>query len=388
MNRKIRAACALLLVPVVVMLGACREVPDVKPFADATAELKVTVSKGFDEFQLRVNEYAEDGEVSSTLRGALKGRNETLSKRWKSTDTALAAAVNYSDQIAALAAAGKGGKEAVGKLADSVNGLAAVISPLSLPTGAVEVAKVLAAKAIEAKAAQDIGDATAKAAEAINAASEIIAENLADLKRLTGDVGGNYASDIYYRNEWLLQYYDALIKEQRQDARLLTAVVGLNQIPKEVCATRQGRTKIRDEKIKACQPDNAEFKAEQDRLRKDQWDLLKEIDASFVTAKENEIGDLAKRRQGEALKNSSLVQSELARIKPEVDKINGKIADITKRTEASKAVFDKALKAIAAWAKSHQGLANTLKTQEPQFSVREFTALVKEAADAAKQGGK
>jgi len=387
MNRKIRAACALLLVPLAVMLSSCREVPDVKPFADATAELKVTVSKGFDELQLRVEEYAKDDEVSNTLRTALKNRNKQLAQRWTSTDAALAAAVEYSDQIAALAAAGKNGEEAVGKVADSVNSLAAVFSSLSLPAAAVEVGKVLAAKAIEARAAKDIGDATDKAAEAVNAASKIIAENLADLKRLTDDVGGNYATDIYAHNQWLLQYYDALIEEQRLDARLLAAVVELNLIPKRACATLQ-KDKTGAEKINACMPNAAAFQESQRALREDQLKRLTEVDASFINVDVNTMGDLAKRRQSEVLKNSSLVQSELARIKPEVDKINGKIADITKRTEASKAVFEKASKAIAAWAKSHQGLANTLKTQKPQFSVREFAALVKEAADAAKQGGK
>lgn len=386
MNSKIRSCGIVLLIPLVILLSSCREVPDVQPFADTTAELQSTVSKAFDGMQKLIDESVSEDESNNEEQAELKNASNKLVAAWKTTDVALGAAVNYSEQIAAVAAAGKGGKEAIGKVADSVDALAAMVPGLGqVPTAMVNVVKVLGEKAIAVRAAKDIGAATENAAGAVNEASKIIAANLADLKNSSSLVGVKYKNDIKVKNKDILDYYDQLVEEQHQDAALLSAVVELGQIPKRVCkALQQGKSLV--EKVDACSPKASEFKRRVSELRQDQLDRLREIDASFLSADVNSMGALAKRRQGDVLKNASLVQSELARIKPEVDKIQAKIADISKRTEVSGAVFDKASKAIAAWAKSHQSLAISLQKERPQFSVREFIVLVKEAADAAKQG--
>lgn len=398
MNSKIRFCSIVLLIPLVILLSSCREVPDVQPFADAIAELQSTVSKAFDGMQKLIDESVNDNESNDEEQAELNKKtqnqielaeaNNKLVAAWETTDVALGAAVNYSDQIAAVAAAGKGGREAVGKVADSVNTLASMIPGLgSVPAVMLDFVNILSDKAADARAAKDINTATGNAAMAVNEASKIIANNLEILIELTKNAGLNYATSIYVGNQGLLEYYNQLIEGQRQDARLLSAVVELNQIPKRVCnVLLKGKSLV--EQVDACNPKAPDFNRKASEMKRDQLVKLREIDASFLNVDVNSMGDLAKRRQGEVLKNASLVQGELARIKPEVDKIQTKIADIFKRTEASVAIFDKASKAIAAWAKSHQSLVSAVQEERPKFAVREFIVLVKEAADAAKQGEK
>lgn len=164
----------------VLVLAACGSLPDVAPFADATAEVHRSVDA-----------------AGSAAVGALRGVGErwtdaererldqavaSIEKDWEERRAATAALVDYADALASLAAAGASGGEAAREVAAGVEGLLGKlgVSGAISASGVVEFAALVSGAVAEARAAGSMGRAVEAAHPAVLRAAALLDADLAD----------------------------------------------------------------------------------------------------------------------------------------------------------------------------------------------------------------
>ena len=211
------------LVTVVIMgslLLACTSIPDIQPFANATANLATALNKGYaqteDQLSALQAEYAasNDPEKKKKVTDTLT----ELRKRWKPTKEAINALVAYTDSLNALAQAGKTGKEAANKLTDSFSGLYNSVAQL-VPLPGLSAGVETAFKAIGAingviakmRARHALKDAAEDAAPAVQVIAEVLAANFEELDKLSQSAGIAADDAVQDNHSVVLNYHKTLV---------------------------------------------------------------------------------------------------------------------------------------------------------------------------------
>ena len=120
------------VVVLAVVLVACG-IPDLKPFSDATASMSTVLKQGFERTRASLSAATETAGDDNVAR--FNQSLKELDARWKETRKALSSLVAYSDSLAAIAEAGKKGKETMAKVTTALTDLASSVGGLSIPFG-------------------------------------------------------------------------------------------------------------------------------------------------------------------------------------------------------------------------------------------------------------
>ncbi len=153
------------------MLTGC-SLPNLKPFADATAELHTAVLK-------------TDSNVQKTLTEAgAQNQAQKIGKELAVRIAAMKAIVNYTDSLANITEAGRTGSDNAGKLAGAVDGFLGALSAPPLPSNYVAIAKSLYGIVANVRAARSFSQAVGKADPAIQAIAEILIADFDALESL------------------------------------------------------------------------------------------------------------------------------------------------------------------------------------------------------------
>src|SRR5215211_501653 len=218
MNNALLKTKLVTLLVISSLLCACTSIPDIQPFANATATMATALNKGFahTENQLSVLQ-AENPDLENEAQKSLA----ELRKRWKPSKEAINALVAYTDSLAALANAGKTGKEAANKLTNSFEGLynaVAQLIPIPVLPGAVKTAfdAIGAVNGVIARmrAKKALKEAAEEAAPAVKTIAEVLAANFQELGNLS-QAAGNAAAEAYRnKHHGVLDYHQTLVDNE------------------------------------------------------------------------------------------------------------------------------------------------------------------------------
>jgi hypothetical protein len=374
------------LITIVVMcslLSACTSIPDIQPYADATANLATALNKGFThtENQLSVLQ-AENpdlqGEAGSTLR--------ELRKRWKPSKEAINALVAYTDSLAALANAGKTGKEAANKLTSSFEGLYNAVAQLvpfpALPAGVETAFKAIGAingVIARMRAKRALKEAAEEAAPAVKTIADVLAANFQDLANLSAAAG--HAAAAGYRNQHhgVLDYHQTLVDNETTITSILSRMNRYYGMPAEMRA--------KAEMVR--QANNGTGAAEARRILEKLPEAMNGVFFQIVALDPGLPSEIPadqtvkalEARQKELLAKSKVNRDELSRIDPEYQAVTAKLVAIDDATRSGALLFSKGQEAIKAWAKSHEDLKLALEKKQG-LTFRELVSIVQEIVDA------
>lgn len=193
--------CAILLSA----LAACA-LPNLKPFADATAQLHTAVTQTDANARLSLTE-AGAGEMAKELGKQLSVRI-----------SAMEAAVKYTDALASIADAGQKGSDSAGNLADALDGFLGAASAPTMPTNYVAMAKSVYGIVANVRAASSLAKATEKANPAIQSVAVIMIKDFDDLKKILMVTGKKLDNKLISEkaNNEIISYRLALEKRRRQ----------------------------------------------------------------------------------------------------------------------------------------------------------------------------
>ena len=219
------AGCGLLL-----LCAGCTT-PDLKPFADSTANMRQAVVQSQNIIRSEMTLIAEKSLVAdpSTLNLA----KTNIPDSFKPRVAFMEAVVNYTDSLAAVADAGKNGQANAQALGDSVQQLANVVGPYGQAVGAG--ATIFAqgyGEIAQARAFQALRKATEKAGPIIQRGAELMSKDMGNIVTvlqsgeldLTTSLQEPYQNDIIIRNR--------LVKFRKQKSEEITAAIGqTNWVP-------------------------------------------------------------------------------------------------------------------------------------------------------------
>ena len=178
-------ACSPLLGLAFVTLIGCTTLPDVGPFAEATAELRSAV-------------VGSGTTAESELRRMQGGQSyaEQFADQWKTRTQAMNGLVDYADSLQSIVKASSDAESNVGALADNVAQLATAAG-IALPgAGAVAVASDMASFVYRQIALARAAQSLAGALETSQPAIEQIANKIALDLKVTQDIFRAASADI------------------------------------------------------------------------------------------------------------------------------------------------------------------------------------------------
>lgn len=169
-HRRLLSVAALLVV-----CGGCTQLPDVTPFATATADMAAAV---------RSAGPAVAAEVERMDNGRTPAKK--LSESWAARDAAMAAVVSYSDSLVSIVNAAHDKGEAVGTLATKLGGLATAAGlPLPGASAAMgivtDAAKFVWTQIELARGAASLEEALAAAQPAVDRIAQKLRDDFQDL---------------------------------------------------------------------------------------------------------------------------------------------------------------------------------------------------------------
>jgi hypothetical protein len=382
MNHRLLTTKLVTLVVISSLLCACTSIPDIQPFANATATMATALNKGFahTENQLSVLQ-AENPDLEDEAEESL---NE-LRKKWKPSKEAINALVAYTDSLAALANAGKTGREAANKLTNSFEGLynaVAQLFPIPVLPGAVKTAfdAIGAVNGVIARmrAKKALKEAAEEAAPAVKTIAEVLAANFEELGKLS-QAAGNAAAEAYRnKHHGVLDYHQTLVDNETSITSILARMNRYYGLPAEVRAKAE---KARQ----APEGGNAAAQSQLDKLPTALNDVLNQIVALDPALPNHIPPDQAVKtleaRQKELLAKSKTNRDELSRIDPEYQAVTARILAIDETTRSGSDLFTKGQQATKAWANAHEDLKRALEKKQA-LTFRELETIVKEIVDA------
>ena len=365
------------------LLCACTSIPDIQPYANATASMATALNKGFahTENQLAVLQ-AENTDLQVEARTTLI----ELRKRWKPSKEAINALVAYTDSLAALANAGKTGREAANKLTSSFEGLYNAVAQL-LPLPGLPAATSTVFNAIGAvngviarmRAKKALKEAAAEAAPAVQIIAEVLGANFKELENLS-KAAGNAAAEAYRnKHHGVLDYHQTLVNNETTNTSILSRMNRYYGLPAEVRAQAE-----RVKQANANGTGNADAHRILDNLPRALARVLSQIVAldpalpSHIA--EDQIVRTLEARQKELLAKSKTNRDELARIDPQFQAVTARVIAIDDTTRSGSDLFGKGQEAIKAWARAHEDLKLALEKQQG-LTFRELESIVREIVE-------
>lgn len=204
-----------------ILVSGCR-LPDLKPFADSTADLHQAVVQC--ESVVR-DDLVEAAELAQLDPNSPDHPARRFSAEWQKRIAAMTAIVEYTDSLAAIADAGKTGEANAEALANSVNSLLGALSAPTAPDNYIAIAKTLYGVVAQVRAAAAFGKAVEAADPAIQGIATILIKDLADIENIIQVAPEPIEAAMKRPTEisQLIDYRKQLQKEQR---RLESVIAG------------------------------------------------------------------------------------------------------------------------------------------------------------------
>jgi len=163
------------------LAGGCTT-PDLKPFADATANLHQVVGQSQDIVQSELQELQQRQALADEAK--LKAAETKFTNAFAQRIAFMTAVVDYSDSLAAVADAGKNGEANAQALENSIKQLLDAAGPYgaAVGVGADVLAKIYGLGA-QAWAAHSLKEATAKANPIIAVGAEILQQDMNNIRQ-------------------------------------------------------------------------------------------------------------------------------------------------------------------------------------------------------------
>ena len=386
MKSTLISAKLVVVLLVSALLSSCTSIPDIQPFADATANLATALNKGYGQTE---NQLATLEAENAALKVAANAKLTELRARWKPTKAAINALVAYTDSLAALAKAGKTGQEAANKLTDSFTGLHNAVSQL-LPLPALSPVVLNAFQGIAAvngiiakmRARRALKEAAEDAAPAVETIAEVLAANFAELENINGAAGTAAADAVEQKYSVVLNYHKTLVANDIRIVKVLSLINAYFGVPSDHFERAQ-KEKLAGNNAAA----TAILKAipgQQQQILEQIKPLDPQIPAGLAATDANAVSTLED-RQKELLDKSKRYREELSRIDPEYQKVMARIVSIDNGTRGGKELFTKSQEAIKAWAKAHNDLKLALEKKQG-LTFRELVSIVREVIDTFDKG--
>ncbi len=189
-----RGAMARSVMLLGVVSAACAPLPDIKPFADASAHMAAGLDRGFAEVEqvhrglareLRERVIHAHPDVRSGYEA--KGREyaeaaDAFAANRRARAAIAGALVTYADSLAAIADASKGASDTAEAVASSVQSLLSVVGANPLPGMALDLVKLGARTAIEVRAASAMRTAVANADPIVQEVVGVLRADIATLR--------------------------------------------------------------------------------------------------------------------------------------------------------------------------------------------------------------
>ena len=296
-----------------------------------------------------------------------------LDARWKETRKALSSLVAYSDSLAAIAEAGKKGKETMAKVTTALTDLASSVGGLSIPSAGPKLVAAVGAKIIEMQAGNDIRKAVDKAAEAVGIMAPVLRENFEDLRRIHNAAATAWESHVYAESRFQRNYYDALVIEQQRLEHLFTLIIDYQSAPARLrWRAAQARAEKKEELAK-------KFESSIATVQQEQLTALRDADAAFdgMKAGGNEAAKVELRQQ-QLLELLNAQRKELALIEPRYRETTTSLAAIRDARATGDRLLEKAGEAITAWQKAHQSLQAAAQGAQSRPSVADLLSIIGE----------
>lgn len=214
------------LVGLVFLVAAgCHTLPDVQPFADATAAIHHTISATGQTATTQLAAIEDKNAAPATITAA---PSTPLAKKfqldWSRREKMFAAMDTYAASLVALVRAGEQGGDAAKSLATSAKELAkSVTSSFPGADPALDLVTSLAAQAYDiiAKeiAARELGKAIEAEEQTIQAVANLVCADLADLKRLNVVARDSVLSKIVMSTNDLPRYNSLVQMRRNLDLR-------------------------------------------------------------------------------------------------------------------------------------------------------------------------
>ena len=326
------ATGGVLCLLVITALACVPKIPNIQPFAAGTASLhqasgaetkaiiaqyNATIKLAGEVLEQTENSLeTEDRKDVNDLKSRLEANKQSIEDSSKAFDMVLQQAVGYSEQLAALAAAGRSGGQAAESLANSINGFGALAGAGTLITAPVAaILKRVAAFHTAMRAKKSLRKA---AKEAEGAVDEIAVA----LKKIHSD---------------LLQILEIAIVSDHQSLLRRDAGYGIVEYYKEA-NERRSRFYVGALRI----------------LMKNDGGISK-----FCISETGEIDkDCVNLSELQALGE---VEERLATLKPEFEVYQSKLDELSSWREARRANGERIVRAIDIWVNEHQRVVAALE---------------------------
>jgi hypothetical protein len=349
-------------------LVACG-IPDLKPFSDATAAMATTLRQGFEETRASLA-----GAAETSPDEAFQEHLRALDERWKPTRKALSALVGYSDSLAAVAEAGRNGKETMAKVTGALNELATSVGAIPIAGGGTKIVEAVGAKIIEMEAGNDIRKAVAAAADAVDIMAPILERNFADLRGIHNAAAAAWESRVIERWSFQRNYHDALTAEQRRLEYLLTLIIEYQSAPARLRWRAALARADRDEALAKRLLDSIP------QEQADQLSALQAADTAFagLDLDGEDTPDVIEARQQFLLGLIDKQRAELSALEPSYRQSTSELDAVREARTRGDQLLHKAGEAIAAWQKAHRSLQAAAEGQQSRPSVADLLSIIAE----------
>lgn len=355
--------------PLLLLLGGCptATIPEIKPFADKTAEMVITLNKGYAQTEASLID-AADGTAAKKLQTS-----------WEPTKKALSAVVAYSDSLAAIADAGNKGNDSAKAVGTSLNGLIAAVNPLlpGLSDQLVNAIGAISSYIAKIKARESMANAVEEAQPAINTIADVISKNFDDLALIYAAAGSEQERALFEPSQELYNYHRSLNRQRQIVTTTLTSILDY-QNASDAAAKKDA--------LEYAMKQDAPLTEAVQRAGQCQEARAKRSPADHLAACKD-VPDIVEDRQNKLLVKWRSLQAELDRIAPEYNAYATKEAALKEQISNGKVLIKKSKEAILSWRDTHAQIKGALE-QKQRITIQELATVIKDMADVYKKGDK
>lgn len=351
-------------ISLMLLLGGCpATIPEIKPFADKTAEMASAMNKGYAQTEVSLTQADDSPDVNR------------LQEKWGPTKKALGAVVAYSDSLAAIADAGNKGSDSAKAVATSLNSLIAAVNPLvglaQLPEQAVKTMEVIYGYVAKVMAREDMAKAVEQAQPAINQIAEILAKNFDDLEGIYATAGAEQERMLLKPNQEIDNYHRSLTRQRQIVTTTLINILDY----------QNADPRIGDDKKEALQA-----AMNQDTLLEEAIQHADQCRAEHI-ATCKDTASIVEDRQNQLQAKWRALQAELDRIAPEYNAYIANEAALKNQITSGRLVIKKSREAILVWRDTHAQIKGTLERKQ-RMTIQELAVVINDMVDVYKKGDK
>lgn len=222
------------------LLASCADLPDLSGYTAATQQVKQSVAAAGDAVGSEIRAFNTTLADDDVRKGQLKAAITSFDDSWKITVGSLDAMVKYAESLEAISDAGNKGAESAGKLANSLEELAAGIG--LKPAGPIvgvtaETLAFIYGQIAKVRAAKSLATALDTSGPVIQQIGELVAKQV-------GSAGNALRISIAAQRQFLISSSEGSVVARDQDIAKIEALL-LNELGTELQKTSPNEVRIK-----------------------------------------------------------------------------------------------------------------------------------------------